>query len=198
MLTRLAVLLVATTAACSNDVDSDEQARRAYLGLDPSIGKALQLGFDGFNAASSANIPAQMMAGDTAGTLTIAGQVDHGASDNKGMRLSVGMVAYTDGPFVVDDHGDTLDITYDTDADTALQPALTLTLRNVPDGTLDGTLVGTYHLGNDLDGDVTLDLTFTGEIEAAPNDTVVRTPGTTTVTGTARQGDGSYAVSVEL
>src|SRR5690349_7573501 len=94
-------LLVASSlliAACSSDqVDSDEQARRAYLALDKSISKSLNLGFQGFNMASSANIAPQMGAGDKAGTLTITGQVDQGSSANKGMRLNVGMVGYDDG-----------------------------------------------------------------------------------------------------
>src|SRR5215207_9738868 len=70
-------LLSLSGFACSDDdgVDSDEEARRAYLGLDLSIEKSLTLGFAGFNAASSANIDAQMDAGDSTGMLTISGQV---------------------------------------------------------------------------------------------------------------------------
>src|SRR4051812_2313430 len=81
------VLLLASLglAACSSDsIDSDEQARRAYLGLDPSVEKSIALGFDGFNAASSANIPTQMAAGDLTGTIAIDGQVDQGASARPG------------------------------------------------------------------------------------------------------------------
>lgn len=90
------LLLSVGLSGCGNDISSDEQARRAYLGLDKSVGKSLQLGFAGFNAASSANIPAQTTTGDAGGTLTITGQVDQGASSNKGMRLRVGMAGYTD------------------------------------------------------------------------------------------------------
>src|SRR5688572_6436470 len=82
-----AVLSMGSAGCSSDDVDSDEEARRAYLGLDESIAKALPLGFDGYNAASNANIPPQSTTGDAAGTLTVTGQVDKGASDNKGMRL---------------------------------------------------------------------------------------------------------------
>ncbi len=56
----------------------DDQPRRAYLGLGKSVGQSLQLGFAGFNAASSANIPTQSANGDVAGTLAISGQVDQG------------------------------------------------------------------------------------------------------------------------
>src|SRR5689334_5942927 len=96
----LPYLLVASfaLAACSDDeVDSDEQARRAYLALDGSITKSLNLGFQGFNLATNANIDAQMTTGTKAGTLAVDGQVDQGSSDNKGMRLYVAMVGYDDG-----------------------------------------------------------------------------------------------------
>ena len=76
--------LVSLVGACSDDeIDSDEAARRAYLGLDASIGKSITLGFQGFNAASSANIDPQMTTGTApngSGTLTISGQVDQGLS----------------------------------------------------------------------------------------------------------------------
>ena len=112
--------VLSLTAACGGDdaVDSDEQARRAYLGLDKSIQKSIDLGFQGFNAASSANIDPQMTTGTKAGTLTITGQVDQGSSNNKGMRLKVGMVGYNDGPFAINDDGDTIDVVYDTDTAT--------------------------------------------------------------------------------
>ena len=55
-------LIALLGAGCGDDdeIDSDEEARRAYLGLDGSIEKSLALGFAGFNAASSANISPQM------------------------------------------------------------------------------------------------------------------------------------------
>src|SRR5688572_14080386 len=109
------LLAVFVTGCDGDDIDSDEEARRAYLGLDASIAKSITLGFDGFNAASNANIDPQATEGVAAGTLTITGQVDKGASDNKNMRLSVGMVDYSDGPFVIDDDDTTIEIVYDTD-----------------------------------------------------------------------------------
>jgi hypothetical protein len=190
--------LILLAACSSNDVDSDEQARRAYLGLDTSIEKSLALGFDGFNSASSANISPQVTTGTKAGMLTITGQVDQGASANKGMRLRVGMVAYTDGPIEVNDNHDTIEVTYDTATDMTTQPALTLMLMGIPTGTLNGTLMGTYHLTGAIKGDVTLNLTFAGHLQDAGGGKVTRAPGTTMVTGTATQGDGVYNVALTL
>ena len=197
MRTLVCVWLLAS--ACTSDsIDSNEQARRAYLGLDPSVVKSLTLGFAGFNAANSANIPPQMAAGDSTGTLTITGQVDQGSSANKQMRLVVGMVGYSDGPIVVNDNHDTILVTYDTDTVVTGQPALDLSLKDIPTGAITGTLVGVYHLSGDLTGDVTLDLTIAGTMQDAGGGAVARSPGTTTVTGTAMQGDGSYQVMVTL
>lgn len=191
-------------SACSDDeIDSDEAARRAYLGLDASIEKSITLGFQGFNAASSANIDPQMTTGtapDGTGTLTITGQVDQGASDNKGMRLRVGMVDYSDGPFVIDDDGNTIVVTYDTADDIALQPALNMQLKSIPTGTIEGTLMGDYLLsGEDLAGELTLNLTFNGMMQGTSQQDVTRVPGSTTVTGTATNADGGvYNVNVTL
>ena len=166
------LLIVCLVSACegSDTVSSDEQARRAYLGLDQSIGKSITLGFDGFNSAQSANISPQMVNGDSAGTLTITGQVDQGASANKGMRLYVGMVGYTDGAIKVNDKGDTIHVTYDTSTTQADQPYLQMSLKNIPTGTL----------------------------MAGPSNTVVRVPGSTHVTGTATSGNGMYMVDVTI
>ena len=99
------------------DIDSDEAARRAYLGLDGSIGKSITLGFTAFNVSTSANIVPQMTTGTAPtvpGPSAITGQVDQGASANKGMRLYIAMVDYSDGPFVIDEDGNTIVVTYDT------------------------------------------------------------------------------------
>ena len=194
--TRGAVFALLALGACADDdIDSEQEARRAYVGLDGSIAKSLTLGFAGFNAASSANIPPQMTAGIESGTLVITGQVDQGSSANKGMRLRVGMVGYTDGVVVLDDEN--IEITYDTDLDPASQPYLQLSLKNIPTGTLTGTLTGTYHMTGDIIGDATLDLTFAGTLQA-DGAGVMRAPGTTTVTGTAVSGEGTYDVSLTL
>lgn len=194
------LVLCLILGACSSDsaISSDEQARRAYLGLDSSVGASITLGFDGFNAASNANIDPQMIAGAGAGTLTVTGQVDQGASANKGMRLYVGMAGYSDGPFEIDDNHDTITVTYDTSTTQADQPYLQMMLMNIPTGTLTGSLMGDYHLTGDIAGDVTLDLTFDGTLMAGSNSTVVRVPGSTHVTGTATSGDGVYMVDVTL
>jgi hypothetical protein len=198
--TSFALAMIFGFAACSDDeIDSDEAARRAYLGLDGSIGKSLKLGFDGFNTAQSANIDKQMTVGTKAGTLAVNGQVDQGASNNKGMRLNVAMVGYTDGAIVIDDNNSTVSIIYDTSTDVTMQPFLMLTLRNIPSGTLDGTLMGTYHMSGDLEGDVTLNLTFAGRIMDGGGGLVVRVPGSTTVTGTAtNSSNGSFTVNVTI
>ena len=194
------VLLAASALpACSDDppsVSSDEQARRAYFGIDTSIQTSLDLGFAGFNAASSANIPTQNGTGVAGGTIAISGQVDQGSSANKGMRLKVGMVDYTDGKIVID--GKTLDvmITYSTDPDPTTQPALTLSLKGIPTGTLTGTLVGTYHMTGDLTGDAMLDLTMTGTLADSGGGHVIRAANMTHVIGTVASNHGTYTVDV--
>jgi hypothetical protein len=87
---------VVLVASCGSSVQSEEDARKAYLGLDPSIDKAIGLGFDGFNSASSANITPQTADGGVRGTMTVTGQVDQGTSANKGMRLFDALDNYSD------------------------------------------------------------------------------------------------------
>jgi hypothetical protein len=186
----LSMVLIAS--ACGSDsVSSPADARRAYLGLDQSIDKAITLGFDGFNSAQSANISPQTSMGGVSGMLTVTGQVDQGASANKGMRLSTAYVNYQDS---ASDQGTTLRITYNTDA--AALPALTMQLKSIPTGTLDGTLVGTINMMGDEHGALMLNLTFSGQLQAGPNNTVIRKPGTTHITGTATSAAGTYNVDV--
>lgn len=192
-------LIALLGAACGEDgIDSDEEARRAYLGLDTSIEKSLTLGFAGFNAASSANIDPQMATGTKAGMLVITGQVDQGASANKGMRLHVGMVGYTDGAVVIDGEEKDINITYDTSTDPTMQPLLNLMLKNIPTGTLEGTLTGIYVMTGDVKGEATLNLTVSGKLQSSGSGGVGRVPGMTVVTGTASTGDGMYDVNVTL
>ncbi len=205
-MTYLVLVLSMATMACSDDgIDSDEEARRAYLALDGSIEKSLNLGFQGFNLASSANIDPQMTAGDDAGTLTVSGQVDQGSSDNKGMRLYVAMVGYDDGPVPYNDDNDTVHIVFDTAADVAAQPYLNLKLSNVPTGTMTGTLdantnmTGIYNLSGDIEGTLTLVLTINGQLMAGTGTQVLRVPGTTTIVGTATNQDGGvYDINITL
>lgn len=187
-------LLVLLAGNCgSNDVSSNDDARRAYLGLDGSIDRAIDLGFDGFNAAQSANIPTENGVGTVGGKLTVNGQVDQGASANKQMRLDIAMVGYTDI------RGFSYDTDQPTDGSAAL-PALNLSLQGIPNGTLGGTLVGTFRMSGDLSGPVALDLTISGELAPNPDGgsskTVVRKPGTTHVTGTATSPAGTFSVDV--
>ncbi len=79
------------------------------------------------------------------------------------------------------------------------QPALDLSLRNIPNGTFTGTLVGDFEMTGDVEGRTTLNLTFTGEIEDDGVGKVRRKAGTTTVVGTATSGSGgTYQVDVKL
>ncbi|MBV8761022.1 MAG: hypothetical protein JO257_27250 [Deltaproteobacteria bacterium] len=73
-----------------------------------------------------------------------------------------------------------------------------MSLKNIPSGTLTGTLMGTYHLTGDIKADVLLDLTFSGTLMSGGNNTVVRVPGSTHVTGTAMSGNGLYMVDVTI
>ena len=180
----LATILVASACGGSDSVSTDEDARDAYLGLDASIDKAITLGFAGFNSASSANIAAQMTNGTTSGTLTVTGQVDQGASANKGMRLFTAFANYSDNGL----------ITYNTSS-TAL-PALNLMLLNIPTGTLTGTLIGNVTMTGEQEGNLALNLTFTGQIQAGTGGLVERKPGTTHITGTATSSAGVFNVDV--
>lgn len=201
----LTLSLVLLSLACGDDdkVSSEEEARLAYLGIDAAIDRALNLGMAGFNAAQSANIPTQTGNGTVSGTLTVSGQVDQGASDNKGMRLSTAFVMYQDLLPATGDAGAAAAsrITYDTDA--SALPALNLTLRNIPKatdppGTFTGTLAGTVHMtGGRLDGDVTLMLNFSGNIRVISGGSgIERVPGSTHVTGTATSKYGTYAIDL--
>lgn len=185
--------LVVLLASCGggDGVSSEREARAAYLGVDGAIAKALALGMDGFNAATSANIPAQLGEGDVSGTLTVAGQVDAGASANKEMRLTLALVDYQDGV----EEGE-LEILYDT---MDPLPALDLSLRGIPDGTFTGTLMGDFHMTGDVAGPVTLELMFAGELEAAAgSDAVQRVEGTTRITGTATSSAGVFDVDLTI
>lgn len=179
-------------SACGGGVDSDEAARAAYIGLDAAVEKSLRLGFDGFNAASSANIPDQTTTGSASGTLLVGGQVDQGASANKEMRLDLTLTDYRD-----DLPEEDLVIVYATNP--AAPPSLDLSFRGLPDARFTGTLAGDFAMSGDLEGTVTLNLALEGMTEADPMvaDNVRRLPGTT-VRGTAVSESGTYTVDVTL
>jgi hypothetical protein len=192
------LMVVATVVGCGNgdSVTSDEQARRAYLGLDKSISKSLALGFAGYNAASNANIPTEMAAGDVTGSLTITGHVDQGNPSQASMGLAAAMTMYSDGKIVVDDKNNTITVTYATD--TATPPSLSLKLNSSSGNTLTGSLDGVYAMSGDMQGTVTLSLQLNGTFSGtAPN--VTRVAGSTTVTGTAvNSSGGMYMVNTTL
>jgi hypothetical protein len=174
----------ALLAGCGGGVGSTDDAQRVYTGLDPSIDRALQLGFDGFNAAQSANIPDQKAAGTKGGTMTIGGKVDQGSSSNKTMSLTEVLAKYTDDGLLV----------YDTTAPAALD----LKLSKIPDGTLSGTLTGSYTVSGDLAGTVTLDVSLAATLQPVASDAtkVERQPGSTHITGTASSDFGSYTIDL--
>ncbi|MEO6572896.1 MAG: hypothetical protein ABIP89_03585 [Polyangiaceae bacterium] len=186
-------------ADSGGQVASAEDARRAYLGLDASIDKAITLGFDGFNSASSANISPQTAMGAVSGKMVVTGQVDQGQSNNKGMRLVEELDGYSDGAAFAADGGVDAGlegITYATSA--AALPALTMSLKGIPTGTLSGTLNGAYTMSGTLSGTVTLMLTFTASLQANAADPmkVERKPGTSHITGTAVSPAGTFNVDI--
>lgn len=184
---------VASLLACgSSQVSSEEQARRAWLGLDKMVGKSINLGFAGFNSATSANISAQTAGGDDGGTLTVTGQVDQGASANKGMRLKVALANYSDGVVALDG-GASVRVVYDTGAS---PPALDLQLKNIPTGTWSGTLAGDFSMKGDLTGSVNLNLSMSGQLEDDGTGHPRRKAGATTISGTASSASGVYQVSL--
>ncbi len=190
------IVLCSLSCGGGNAVSSEQQARLAYLGLDKAVGKSMQLGFDGFNAASSANIAPQSTTGLKSGTLSVTGQVDQGASANKGMRLMVAMSSYSDGDVSVDG-GTAVAITYST-ADGGALPALGLSLKNIPNGTFTGTLLGDFQMAGGLSGAVNLDLVIAGELEDGGMGKVQRKLGSTNVTGKVTSGTAVFDVSVKL
>jgi hypothetical protein len=100
------------------------------------------------------------------------------------MRLNTAYVMYSDDGKVI----------YDTNA--AALPMLSMDLKGIPTGTVTGSLAGTFTMTGDLHNSVTLTLSFTGNLMAGPNNTVVRVPGSTHITGTAVSDYGTYNVDV--
>jgi hypothetical protein len=197
---KLMILSSILAAGCSSDtaVDSNEQARRAYLGLDKSVSKGLTLAFQGYDMASNANIPAQMMTGDVRGTIAVTGKVDHGNPTQATMNVDIGLATYGDGPVSIDAKGHTVSITYDTSTDVTQQPVLNLKLNASSGNSLSGTLGGDYTMSGDLKGVVTLDLTIDGMFSGSGT-TVQRVPGSTIVTGSAVNASGGmYQINVTL
>ncbi|WP_267685578.1 hypothetical protein [Nannocystis sp. SCPEA4] len=172
----------------NDGVADPDAARRAYLGLDRAVDRMIKLGFDGFNAASNANIPEQMEAGELSGTMVVGGKVDQGASANKEMDLQVTLTDYSDGPVE-----EMFDVVYDGG------PALLdISLRDLPAGTLTGSFTGEFAMTGELAGVVALDLDISGETEEAPDGTIRRKAGTIHVVGTATSDYGVFEIDVSL
>lgn len=195
----LSFVLFAFAPACQcGVVGSEDEARIAYLGVDDIVTKAMDLGFAGFGAGDSANIPAQNDDGEESGTINVTGQVDSGASSNKGMRLDVALVEYSDG--TIDDpetdDEETLAIVYET-ADGA-PIACDMQLRDFPDGTYSGTLVGDVVMSGDLEGELNVNVSFEGEIDDDGAGNTVRAPGTTDVTGNATSANGEFDIDTTI
>ena len=189
----LALVAGLSAAACNSGpegaVADEASARLAYLGLDRAIDRAIDLGFAGFNAASSANIPEQTGDGELSGTMTIGGKVDQGKSANKGMRLEMTLAG---------DYADTI-LEDNTDVIYNGGPAaLDMSFKGLPDADFSGSLLGTFVMGHDLVGDVTLDLSMSGQTQDAGGGTIVRVPGSIRVTGTASSDYGVFMVDVSL
>ncbi len=153
----------------------------------------MQLGFDGFNSASSANIAPQTAAGAASGALTVTGQVDQGASANKGMRLQLAMANYSDA-----DAGMPGAIIYATPLQGGTAPTLELSLKGIPAGTFTGSLLGDFAMSGGLGGTVKLDLSMAGQLEDAGGGKVRRKAGSTSVTGKATSGTGVFQVNATL
>ncbi|HEY0134842.1 MAG TPA: hypothetical protein VGB85_12200 [Nannocystis sp.] len=185
----LALSLVHCGGGKEGAVDDPVSAELSYIGLDRAIDRAIDLGFDGFNAADSANIPEQTDAGELTGRMIVNGKVDQGASTNKNMSLNVTLV---------DDYSDAVlegerEVVYNGG------PALLdLSFKGLPTATFTGSLHGSFAMTGDLAGEVTLDLQLTGETEAGAGDIIVRKPGTIRVIGTASSDYGVFDVDVSL
>ena len=173
-------------AAPRSDGASANDAERAYPAIEGTFVKALQLAFDGFNAASGGMIALQSASGDKAGTITVQGTVDQGGSSTKKMTLDVALSGYSDdGATTCQTHAQA-------------PAAFELTLANIPTGTLSGTLKGTYALSGNVSSDVIVNVAFAGPIRANAADSakVERTPAATHITGTVTAGAASYTVDV--
>lgn len=197
---RAALMLVPVLLlpACKGGaVSSDEEAEFAYLGLDGAIARAMDLGFQGFNQADSANIAPQTDDGDESGTMTVTGKVDQGASDNKGMRLDVALEEYQDVVDLDEDEDREIVVTYWTD-DSNL-PYFDIQLKNIPTGTLSGSFSGFFEMEGDLEGEVELSVQLDGELQEDGAGGTERAPGTTSITGTATgPGGGTYDIDITL
>lgn len=197
VLTLLIAAAALPTFGCGGPKDAvadEESARRAYLGLDRAIDRMIDLGFAGFSAADSANIPEQSEMGDLSGLMVITGKVDQGASNNKNMTLSVVLSGDYSDAVPEDDVEDPVDVVYNGGPGT-----LQVSFKGLPNATMENSSYkGTYDMTGDLAGVVTLDLVITGMTEEDASGAIVRKPGTIHVVGTATSDYGVFNVDVAL
>ena len=181
-------VVVTLLAACSG-VDSDEQAHRAYLALDQSIVRTLNLSFQGFNTATNTTIAPQTAEGNHGGMLTVDGTIDQSGA-MKRLRLNVAMLGYDDGDVLINQN-DTVHVKFDTATDATMLPHLELALTtNAFTGTLDAnaSMTGLYQLRGDLTGTLALDVMISGYTMVGNG--TERVPGSTQIVGTATNGEG--------
>jgi hypothetical protein len=185
----LASSLLIAPACGDSGVSDEESARLAYIGLDPSVDKVLDLGFKGYSEASSANIPPESTTGAISGTLDVGGKVDAGASNNKEMTLDVTYTNYSDG--AVKDQGID-DIVYNSSGGGVVD----LSLKGLPNATLTGTMTANVAMTGGLAGNVALSLSITGETEDDGTGKIRRKAGTVHITGTATSDYGVFDVDL--
>ncbi len=180
----LCFVFVAAAAGCSNeDTTVNSNALEAYIELDSSIDKAMNLAFLGVNTAPTENIDPRTVNGDAKGTLVVRGQVDQGTGSSKTVRVDTIYSGYSDDGAIL----------YATNADAP--PLLALELRGVPYGTFSGTFEGMFIMSGALTGPITVELAIDGQLQPTGNTgAVARVPYATHIHGTAVSNYGTYAV----
>lgn len=196
----LCLLALGVVQCGGGAVSNEASARRAYFGLDKAVTRALTLAFDGFNAASSANISPQTGMADVMGTMLVDGQVSNGMSMNREMRLNVSLTNYQDMATDSVDGGMSTPIrlTYDKPEDAGTPLSLSLSLRPGTQPSLTGTFSGTVRMSGELTGSVTIFFGITGEVRAVAGMGMryERVPGTTRIAGTVMSSFGTYNVDI--
>ncbi len=176
------VVLVAAAAGCSDSPSSvSPEAQTAYLGIDDSIGRAIDSALFGVNTSMTENLDPRSVPGLKQGQVVVLGQVDQGTAAAKSLRVDTDYTGFSDDGTVI----------YDTNP--ASPPLLALELHSVPYGTLTGTFLGVFTLSGALTGTMTVNLTFDGQLQPAGNN-VERVLYSTQVSGTAVSAYGSYVV----
>jgi hypothetical protein len=177
------LVFVAAAAGCSStDNTANSEAMEAYLGLDSSVEKALDLAFVGINNAVTENIGPGTLGGDAKGTLVVAGQIDQGTGLTKTVRVDASYNGYSDDGAAI----------YTTDP--ASPPLLTLEV-SYQDGSLTGRYLGQFTMSGALAGPLTLDIAINGYVQSAgKTGGIERAPYSTQIHGTAVSDYGSYLV----